>query len=901
MLFIDITQTLIELIIIVTGGAMFREKTDQLAPREIGRLYKRINRLKCLAQKYKRSEVIQNTLLDISNLAATATREEEFYSGIQSNLNKLLPADNFFIAILNQITDELNIPFWVDEKDPHPSEQYPLEDISSTLFSGLTGYVLKQKRPLLCDHEKFTQLIATGKIVSRGSDCHQWLGIPIFSADQAIGVIVVQSYNQDISYGDIEVELMTFISQHISGVIERVQHQHHLEAAIEHRTKELSEAYDKLKQEVTERRRAENLQKSLFEIAELSNSNLDDDTFYAELHRVISHLLPANNCYIGLLDEKSRHLQFPFYVSQLNVGAPKKRPFADGLTEFVLKQKRPLLLNSTDIKALIESKQLYAKAPQLNYTETIYQWIGVPLFIQGVVRGALTIYSFTPSQTYQEKDLDLLTFVSQHIATAIERKLSAESLRQSYEQLEEKVTLRTRDLAMLNQDLEKEIAQRCKVEQQLVHDASHDTLTGLPNRARFMERLSQAVKHVRRHGRDRFAILFIDLDRFKLINDTLGHLQGDRFLIETARRLNLCIRDNDTLGRIGGDEFVILLDSINDARDAIEVTERILGELSQPYQLANQSFTSGASIGIAFSGQNSTDTSESLLKDADAAMYQAKSNGKGCYVVYDNSANQQKAHDITLEIELREAIAKKALALQYFPVMTLDSEKVIALEPRLYWQHSQLGKIKQAQLNNIAEHCNLVKELDLYLFEQINKDYPKLTGIINADTQLHLNISSEHLKHKHAVRKLKNRIKECYFKPDNLWVFFDEKSFVRDSDSHISTFDMLNKLRLNIGLCAYGSAHSALSSLSFLPLCGLKLDPSYISHLSNPQHKKLLKAHQLAAEALDLTLFVQGVKTDLQRQQLASLGFFAGQGLALGQSITPQTLPITNKNTSVYA
>ena len=880
---------------------MFREKTDQLSPREVGRLYKRVNRLKSLAQKYKRSEVVQNTLLDISNLAATAEREDEFYSGIQSNLNKLLPADNFFIAILNQITDELNIPFWVDEKDPHPSDLYPLEDISSTLFSGLTGYVLKQKRPLLCDNDKFEQLISSGEIVSRGSDCHQWLGVPIFSGDKAIGVIVVQSYNQTINYGDIEVELMTFISQHISGVIERVQHRHHLEAAIKHRTKELSVAYDKLKLEVTERRRAENLQKSLFEIAELSNANLDDSTFYAELHRVISHLLPANNCYIGLLDEKSRQLQFPFYVSQLNVGAPKTRPFADGLTELVLRQKKPLLLDSNDIKSLIASKQLYAKAPQLNYTETIYQWIGVPLFIQGIVRGALTIYSFTPSQTYQEKDLDLLTFVSQHIATAIERKLSAESLRQSYEQLEEKVAERTRALAMLNQDLEKEIAQRCKVERQLVHDASHDTLTGLPNRARFMERLSQAVKHIRRHGLDRFAILFIDLDRFKLINDTLGHLQGDRFLIETARRLNLCIRDNDTLARIGGDEFVILLDSIKDTHDAIEVTERILGELSQPYELANQSFTSGASIGISFSCQNSTDTSESLLKDADTAMYQAKSNGKGCYVIYDNNIDQQESHDTTLEMELRKAIAKKTLALQYFPVMTLDSQKVIALEPKLYWQHSQLGKIKQAQLNNIAEHCNLTKELDLYLFDQINKDYPKLTTVIESHTQLHINISSEHLKHKHAVRKLKNRIKECYFKPDNLWIFFDERAFVQDSDSHINTFNILSKLQLNIGLSAYGSAHSALSSLSFLPLSCLKLDPSYISHLNDPQHKKLLKAHQLAAEALDLTLYVQGVKTDLQRQQLASLGFFAGQGQALGESIKPKTLPTAADDTSLYA
>ncbi|MCG9695415.1 diguanylate cyclase [Shewanella sp. Isolate11] len=876
---------------------MSREDTDQLSSCDVKRLYKRINRLKHLALKYKRSEVIQNTLLEISNLAATVKCAEDFYSGIQNNLNKLIPADNFFITLVNPITQELHIPFFVDEKDPHPQELYPSENLSNTLYSGLTGYVLKKKQPLLCDDATFQQLLADKQILSRGAACHQWLGVPIASGEQVLGVIVVQSYKPQISYGDMEVELMTFISQHISGVIERVQHQHHLEAAIEHRTKELSVAYDKLKQEVNERRKAENLQKSLFEITQLSNANLDDSTFYAELHRVISHLLPANNCYIGLLDHDNQ-LDFPFYVSQLNVGLPTKRALSDGLTEFILNHKRPVLLDNTDIQALIQAKKLYAKAPQINHADTIHQWIGVPLFIQGEIKGALTIYSFSPSQTYHEKDLDLLTFVSQHIATAIERKQSAQSLKQSYEQLEVKVAERTNALASLNKDLAKEIEQRRKVEQQLVHDASHDSLTGLPNRAKFMECLSQAVKHVRRHALDRFALLFIDLDRFKLINDTLGHFQGDKFLVETARRLKSCIRDNDTLGRIGGDEFVILLDSIKDTNDAIEVTERILGELAKPYELAKQYFTSGASIGIAFSGQSSNDSSELLLRSADTAMYQAKSNGKGCYVIFDDKTRQQQNHDFLLETELRQAINQKQLALQYFPIMQLESEQVVAYEPRLYWQHDKLGKIKQQQLNNIAEHCNLIKELDLYLLEQLNVDHANLSNLLNNDTQLHLHISSAHFKHKQAVSKLKSHIKHCYFDTKQLWIFFDEKSFVRESENHRNAFNVLNSTNIHFGLRAYGSAHSSLSSLSFLPISGLKLDQSYINHLNDPQHLKLLKAHKLAAEALDLTLYLQGVKTDQQLQQLIALGFTTGQGQRLGKSVKLDDVdsPV-NKNT----
>ena len=869
---------------------MFREELVQHSHREAERLQKRIVRLKSLALKYKRAEVTQNLLLEISNLAAHVDSPKAFFSGVHRSLNLLLPADNFFVALLDPSSNKLNIPFFLDEKDPHPNKLYSIDEISETLLSGLTGYVLKSGETLLCDETTFDHLISTNKIVSRGAPCHQWLGVPIKVNNQVSGVLVVQSYSPNINFSEMEIELLHFVSYQISGVLERLEHQEQLEQAIDQRTKELSVAYDKLKREVFERRRAERLQKSLFEIADLATSNIDSDSFYSEIHRVISHLMPANNCYIALLDDRLTRINFPFYVTQNDSAAPQPRATCDGLTEYVIKNRRPLLLQRADLDALIDAGIVYSKMPELNYTQDVYQWIGVPLFIHGQVRGALTIYSLCMSQSYQDKDLELLTFVSQHIATAIEKKLSAESLKSSYEQLEEKVIVRTRALAMLNQDLEKEVAQRRKVEGQLVYDANHDSLTGLPNRAMFMERLTQAVKHIRRHGLDRFGLLFIDLDRFKLINDTLGHQQGDRFLVETSRRLRLCIRDNDTLGRIGGDEFVILLDCISDTKDAKEVAERILTELSRPYELANQSFTSGASIGIAFSCNHKSDTAESLLRDADAAMYQAKSKGKGCYVIFDEQSHQQLVKDVELEIELRQAISNRELHLSYLPIQNLKKLSTVALEPRLYWNHPLLGKVKQAQLNNIAEHCNLITELDIYLLDQLNSDHRVLCEQSLDHLPLHLNISSTHLKHKHAVRQLKNKLKQSRFPPEQLWLFFDEKGFILDTDNHINAFELLKKLRVKLGLTGYGSAHSALSSLTFLPLQGLKLDSSYTKHLNNEQHLKLLKAHYLTAQALELVVFVDGICAIQQKETLVKIGFDLGQGQALGKVITPNSI-----------
>ncbi|MCE9685983.1 diguanylate cyclase [Shewanella sp. AS16] len=864
---------------------MFRDETIEPLTCEAERLHKRIRRLKRLAGKYKRAEIIQNALLEISNIAAKASSPEDFYAGVHKHLQKLIPADNFFISTLNPHTGQLEIPFFADEKDAHPAQLFSEESLSATLHQGLTGYVFRTGRPLLCDEDKFNQLLAAEEIVSLGSACHQWLGVPIYENEAVCGVLVVQSYDTQKTYGEIELELMAFICHHIAGVQERLRHQEHLEQAITQRTKELSLAYDKLKQEVHERRRAERLQRSLFEIAALATSRIDSLEFYAQLHHVLSHLLPANNCYIALLDEDKAQLTFPFYVSQLGLSAPDSRPVSDGLAEYVLKHKRPLKLEQQDIQALIAAGELYAESPDLNQTQDMHQWIGIPLFIHEQVRGALTIYSFTPTQTYQVKDLELLTFVSQHIGAAIERKLSAESLQRSYQELEEKVTARTQALAALNQNLVKEISQRRKVEAQLTHDAKHDTLTSLPNRAMFMERLNQAIKHVRRHGLDRFALLFIDLDRFKLINDTLGHVEGDRFLIETAKRLKACIRDNDTLARLGGDEFVVLLDSIHSAADTEEVAERILSALSQPYRLGNQSFGSSASIGIALSsnGNRRSDTSESMLSDADAAMYQAKSKGKGCYVIFDDESHQELLHEVALENELRQAIAEDKLQLSYLPIFDMPSGTVTAIEPRLFWQHPRLGKLKQARLKDIAEQCNMIIELDKYMLMLLAREYPALQVHLGYEPQLHLAISSQHLKHKHALRSLKNTLKQCGLPLGQLLLFFNEQALVQDTQTHINAFEFLKKLELKLGINGYGSGYSASHNLLFLPIDALKLDANITTHLTGEHQIKLLKIYWQTAQTLDLKIYADGISCEQQQRQLTALGYNQGQGPLLGK------------------
>lgn len=867
---------------------MFRDEDDAIQPhtKEIERLKKRLIRLKYLALKYKRAEIIQNALLELSNIATQVSSLEEFYLGVHQHLKQLISADNFFIASLDDPTGRLTVPFFADEKDVHPAQLYPQQSLSTLLHQGLTGYVFRTGKALLCDNALADKLVAAGQIVNLGSPCHLWLGVPIKHEDMVTGVLVVQTYDTNVHYGDIDVELMTFICHHISGVMERLKHQEQLEQSIQQRTKELSHAYDKLKQEVYERRRAEQLQKSLFEIAELANSSTDNPDFYAQLHNVIRHLIPANNCYIALLNEEETHLTFPFYISELSNGHPGTRPLQDGLTEYVLRHKRPLLLDQSTIKALIAAGELYTKAPSLNNTQTIHQWIGIPLFIHGQVRGALTICSFGMTQNYQNKDLELLTFVSQHIGTAIEKKLSAESLQRSYEELEVKVIARTRALAELNKNLEEEIHRRREMEAKLVHDAKHDALTGLPNRAMFMERLNQAIKHVHRHSLEQFALLFIDLDRFKQINDTLGHIEGDRFLIETASRLRSCIRSNDTLARLGGDEFVILLDCVNSINDAKDVSERVIQKISQPYKSGTIEFNSGASIGITISGNHKLDTSESMLHNADTAMYQAKANGKGCYVIFDDSSSEQAMQDATFENDFRLALQAHELQLHYSPIVDLQTQQIYALECNLVWEHPQRGTIQQEQLSVLAEQANLMVELDKYTITALNSSYIELLSGHGDQLNLHLMLSSQHLKHKHVLRSLKNTLKQTRLNLHHLWLFFNEKALVQETENHINGFGLLQKLGVNLGISHYGSGYSSLNSLLFLPIKALKLDTNITKQLQDEQHIKLIAAYQKTAATLELLIFASGLTDQEQIQIFSSLGYQFGQGGALTDTFT---------------
>ncbi|TVP61205.1 MAG: sensor domain-containing diguanylate cyclase [Halomonadaceae bacterium] len=344
--------------------------------------------------------------------------------------------------------------------------------------------------------------------------------------------------------------------------------------------------------DITERKRAEAMQTALYTISEAAHMAGDLPALYLRVHEVISELLPAENFFVALYDADSNQLSFPYYVDHYDP-SPSPRPLESGtLTETVIRSGEALLLTpDTPGQLVTESGEAKGKLA--------LDWLGVPLISDTETVGALVVQSYSGEVRYTERDKELLQFVSGQIAAAIERK---------------------------------------NTHTRLEYLAQHDLLTELPNRALFLDRLQSALKRAQRDSLQ-LAVVYLDLDRFKQINDTHGHSTGDNLLWEVAQRLRQCVRQSDTIGRIGGDEFAILLDGISKQEDATVVAEKILVTLSEPYYLAGVTVTTTSSLGIAVYPEHGLDDGQ-LVRHADEAMYAAKRSGGNHYILVSELANK---------------------------------------------------------------------------------------------------------------------------------------------------------------------------------------------------------------------------------------------------------------------
>ena len=814
-----------------------------------------LRRLRKLAAGYKQAYIIQGALLKLSELASGIKDMREFYPAIHRLLNQQLKADNFYVVLCDQ-DQQFSLEYFADEKD----QQVLLDAPSDAFASGLTGYVARTKQALLCNLDAYRRLVESGDITAQGTACQYWLGVPLCRGEKIIGVMAIQSYDPDCHYNQHDLALISNIAIHTVTAIDRVKSRELLEQTVRERTQQLRNTNQSLEKEIRERSNAEQLQSALYKISEMTAQSTDMMSFYHEVHQILSELMKADNCYIALLNEAGDRLHFPFYLDQYTP-TPKERALQSGLTEYVIRSGEAKLISQAQLLDLIKTGVVDRVQSSVGHSAMSTSWLGAPLLVGQQVLGVIALQCYDNTYSYSEQELNLLRFVSQHIAVAISRKLNTEQQKQQHEELEKRIFERTRELRQTNLFLRLQVEERKKAEEKLFHEANHDALTGLANRQMFLMQLRQRFSYRNREATPRFALLFIDLDRFKLINDTLGHHIGDLFLIEVSRRLQQTVREHDLVARLGGDEFVILLGQIQSDLDAEEVAERLIESLRQPMLLEGQQVCSGASLGIACY-QPEYQNADELLRDADAAMYQAKSFGRNRFVIFNDSMRQQMLRELGQEQALQQAVDQQRFSPAFRPL--LQGAEILGYQVVLNWQQGDAEH--KAELSRQAIQAGLMPDIELELVRQICQR--------NASADLFsITLSSGHLNNTLLFDKLCNVLRHSVLPMHQLCIGFNEADLLRLTSTQLANLHQLKRLGIRLLLDQFAAEVAALGLVVQYPFDFVVLDTAFSRSLQrSDQRRQLLQVLLSLAQTHKYRLVAAVAENDESRTYLTQLG-----------------------------
>ena len=818
-------------------------------------------------QQLERSETLQRALFAISDLAGSERDMPALLRGIHAIVSTLMYAENFFIVLRNAEQDTIRFLYFVDvESEPlfEIGQELPLSTIEHTL----TWYVIRDGRARMGNAEELRSQVP-GPVALIGPDSYDWLGVPMLRDGQPGGALVVQSYQQSIGFTDEDMALLQFVGSHILTALERKQTKADLEQRVRLRTLQLAEANRGLQLEILERQRAEHLQAALFRIAELATADIDQDEFYRRVHAVVGELLNAENFFIALLSGDRQRLTFPYAVDAVK-RPPTERPLGRGLSEYVLRRGTALRAHNADIEELDRRGEI---APGRMGSPAMC-WLGVPLIVGDEVIGLVTVQSYRPSVVYGPADQELLSFVASQIANSLTRRRSAESLKRAYEQLEHRVEERT--LA-----LRKEIIERERMQDQLRHQVMHDSLTGLPNRGYLRDRIDRVLAAIRRKPQQRCALLYLDVDRFKIINDSLGHLAGDEVLKEVANRLAGCVRHPDLVARLSGDEFAILLEDVELPPDATAVAEGVMHALSVPMLIAGKELQVTASVGIAI-GDNHYDVADEVLRDADIALYRAKELGRKRFELFDETLAKNVVDVLALEGELRQALQRDQFEPYFQPICALDDGRVVGYEALIRWNHPQRGVLRPGDFLKIAEDSGLIETIDWRMFEL---SCELLLQHSRADMFMTVNVSALHLRHADFDGRLIQLLERTGLLPSRLVVEVTEGALLDSPERVRATLDRLRTIGVGAALDDFGTGYSSLSYLHSLPLRILKIDRAFVQELdkgANTSSTTVVAAILALARALNIQVIAEGIETEIQYGALTAMGCEMGQGYLLG-------------------
>ncbi|MGE0354156.1 MAG: putative bifunctional diguanylate cyclase/phosphodiesterase [Gemmatimonadales bacterium] len=435
-----------------------------------------------------------------------------------------------------------------------------------------------------------------------------------------------------------------------------------------------------------------------------------------------------------------------------------------------------------------------------------------------------------------------------------------------------------------------DISERKTFERQLVHDALHDSLTGLPNRALFLDRLEHALARSARHPNELFAVLFLDLDRFKVVNDSLGHVQGDRLLVDIARRLERCIRPGDAVARLGGDEFTILLEDLHDRDEARHVAERIQTELAQPFNLAGQDVYTSTSIGIALWTPD-YHRAEQVLRDADTAMYRAKSGGKARHEIFDRAMHADVLTLLHLETDLRRAVERDEFALVFQPIVALEEGRLVGFEALVRWHHPTRGLINPGEFIDTAEETGLIVPIGWWVLKEATRRMRDWQARFpwHAALSVSVNLSARLFRTVNLHQQINNLLLEVGLRPECLKLEITESALMDYAEASVLTLRELKNAGVQVQIDDFGTGYSSLNYLQRFEIDALKIDRSFVSRLGlEGENSEIVQTIITLARNLEMKVVAEGIETPAQLDRLRSLGCEWGQGFLLSRPLDPE-------------
>lgn len=602
--------------------------------------------------------------------------------------------------------------------------------------------------------------------------------------------------------------------------------------------------YEGFIQDISHRKQTEMISSALVRISNAVSVTCNLHELFRTIHEVLKALLNADNFFIALLDHDTDTLKLAYlrdlhsdrFCDLRNISVMGNR----SLSSRILKTGRPLLLSK---KEQLELGRIGTPCES---------WIGVPLVIEGKNIGVMVVQDYVNPTAYNESHLQLMVSVSEQVAMAIQRKHN---------------------------------------EEQLAYQATHDFLTGLPNRLLFSQRLDIALTQNARYKNSHFSVLLLDLDRFKLVNDSMGHQAGDELLRQASGRFVSCLREVDTIARFGGDEFAVLLEGTESTHDTLVIIDRLQTCLLEPFNIFGEEVHTTASIGVIINTRR-YNLADEILRDADLAMYKAKGNLKAGFCVFDSSLHEEVVQTITMENAIRRGLKADEFHLVYQPIFDLEKTTLAGFEALLRWNAPDMGPVFPDQFIPVAEESGLIIELGAWALREACRTMASWIAQLPVAENVYMsvNISPRQFAKTTLPKQVRTALRDAGLKARNLRLEITESCIMRDAAVTQGTLRTLSRLGTGIAIDDFGTGYSSLSYLQRYPVDILKVDRSFISGMESDQEKSRLVTSIIAlAHSMNMTVVAEGVETCDQAEILKTLGCELAQGFFFSKPVADQT------------